>query len=115
MRIANFSTRRPVLVLVAALGLGLVAAYMSTRLRLQTAFSELLPNNDPGVVTLAKTQKRMGDLSLLLVGIRSPDPAASERYAHALTGHLLTLPKGVCEFAAYHMRDVHEFLEHRTY
>ena len=33
------------------------------------------PATIPGVVTLTRTQKRMGDLSLLLIGIRSPDHA----------------------------------------
>jgi uncharacterized protein len=82
---------------------------LASRLELRTAFSELLPNDDPGVVALAKTQKRMGDMSLLLVGIRSPDREASLRYAEHLTQQLTALPKSVCELAAYHVRDLRDF------
>ena len=54
--------------------------------KLKTAFSELLPSNDPGVIAaVPRTQKRMGDMSLLLIGVRSPDYAANLRYAEALT------------------------------
>jgi uncharacterized protein len=82
---------------------------LARRLELRTAFSELLPNDDPGVVALAKTQKRMGDMSLLLVGIRSPDRDATIRYAEHLTQKLGQLPKPVCELAAYHIRDLRDF------
>jgi uncharacterized protein len=73
---------------------------LARRLELRTSFAELLPNDDPGVVALANTQKRMGDMSLLLVGIRSPDREANLRYAEALTDKLNQLPKTVCELAS---------------
>jgi predicted RND superfamily exporter protein len=82
---------------------------LARRLELRTSFAELLPNDDPGVVALAKTQKRMGDMSLLLVGIRSPDREANLRYAEALTQQMNQLPKTVCELAAYHVRDLRDF------
>ncbi len=85
------------------------AITLARRLELRTAFSELLPDDDPGVVALSKTQKRMGDMSLLLVGIRSPDRAATLRYAEHLTQELSQLPNSVCELAAYHVRDVRDF------
>ena len=58
---------------------------------LKTAFSELLPSNDPGVVTLTRTEKRMGDMSLLLIGVRSPDYAANLRYKYGLRLELATI------------------------
>ena len=80
-----FIARRPLQVLVGALLIAGLGASLAIRLKLKTAFSELLPSNDPGVVALARTQKRLGDMSLLLIGIRSPDHEANLRYAEALT------------------------------
>jgi uncharacterized protein len=97
-------------VLVTALLLGLLGALASSRLGFRTSFAELLPDDDPGVVTLRATQKRMGDLTLLLVGVRSPDLKANERYAEALTSYLRALPPAICEFATYHVRDIHQFI-----
>jgi predicted RND superfamily exporter protein len=104
-------SRHPRLVLAATLVLLLVGGALSRRLQLRTAFSELLPNDDPGVVALHRTQKRMGDLTLLLVGVRSPDTAANERYAEALTRHLKSLPPSVSDIATYHVREVIELVE----
>jgi predicted RND superfamily exporter protein len=106
-----FVTRRPVAVLVGALVIGALAAGLASRLKLKTAFSELLPSNDPGVVALNRTSKRLGDLSLLLIGIRSPDHEANLRYAEALTQKLRQLPPNVVEIATYHVRDVRAFFE----
>jgi len=58
-----------------------VAGFLAWHLNLRTSFAELLPSGDPGVIALTKTQNRIGDLSLLLIGIKSPDKAANERYA----------------------------------
>ena len=82
-----------------------------SRLKLKTSFTELLPSNDPGVVALARTQKRLGDLSLLLIGIRSPDHEANLRYAEALTQKLRALPPTVVNLATYHVRDVRAFFQ----
>ena len=103
--------RHPARILVAALAIGLGAAAIASRLELRTAFVELLPSHDPGVVALTRTQKRMGDLSLLLVGIHSPDPAANLRYAEALTARLRALPPNVVNLATYNVRDVRAFFQ----
>ena len=50
-------------------------------------------------------------MTLLLVGVRSPDLAASERYAEALTTRLRSLPRSVVDIAAYHMRDIFGFVD----
>src|SRR4051812_31238760 len=110
-RYHDWITRRPGTVLIAALLVGILAAGLATRLKLKTAFSELLPSNDPGVVALARTQKRLGDLSLLLIGIRSPDREANLRYAEALTQKIHALPPTVVDLATYHVRDVRAFFE----
>jgi uncharacterized protein len=107
----TFVSRHPALVLSIVLVLGAIGAALASRLELKTAFSELLPSDDPGVVALARTQKRIGDMSLLLVGIHSPDPAANERYAEALTNRIRALPSNVAAIATYNVRDVRDFFE----
>jgi uncharacterized protein len=109
-RYHGWVVRHPARVLGAALLAGALATVVAARLELRTAFVELLPSHDPGVVALTKTQKRMGDLSLLLIGIRSPDRAANERYAEVLTQKLHALPPSVINLATYHVRDVRDFL-----
>jgi len=106
-----FIARRPVAVLVAAALITAGAAGLAIRLKLKTALSELLPSSDPGVVALTRTQKRLGDMSLLLVGIRSPDHEANLRYAEALTQKMRALPPSVLDIATYHVRDLREFFQ----
>jgi predicted RND superfamily exporter protein len=110
-RYCRFVSRRAGTILAAATALFVVAAALASRLELRTSFSELLPSDDPGVVALTKTQARMGDMSLLLIGVRSPDREANLRYAELLTQKLRALPKTVVEFAAYNVRDLRSFVE----
>jgi predicted RND superfamily exporter protein len=111
VRYCQFISRHAGAILIAALLLFAVAAFLASKLELKTAISELLPSDDPGVVALEKTQKRLGDMSLLLVGIRSPDRAANLRYADALTQKLQALPKSTVALATYHIRDLRGFFE----
>jgi predicted RND superfamily exporter protein len=110
-RYCRFVSRRAGTILAAAAALFVVAAALASRLELRTSFSELLPSDDPGVVALTKTQARMGDMTLLLIGIRSPDRDANLRYADLLTQKLRALPKNVVQFAAYNVRDLRSFVE----
>jgi predicted exporter len=84
---------------------------VASHLQLRTAFVELLPSHDPGVVALSRTQHRIGDMSLLLVGIRSPDKAANLRYAEDLSAKLRALPPNVVNLVTYHVRDVRDFFQ----
>ena len=102
---------RPRVVLVAAGVIFALALALASRLQLRTAISELLPTDDPAVQALERTKGRVSDLSLLLVGIRSPDRQANLRYAAALTEHLSKLPPTVVEMAAYHVRDLQQFIQ----
>jgi uncharacterized protein len=104
-------TRHPGLVLRLGFLVVVIAAALSWRLKLRTSFSELLPSQDPGVIALTKTQNRIGDLSLLLIGIRSPDKAANERYAEVLTDKLRAMPGHVVSLATYHVRDLRAFFD----
>jgi uncharacterized protein len=104
-------TRRPVLVLVLAALVGAGGTFLASKLKLKTAFVELLPSDDPGVVALAKTQKRIGDLSLLVIGVRSPDHEANLRYADELTRRLRAMPATTVQLATYHVRDLKAFFE----
>jgi uncharacterized protein len=101
----------PKLVLAAAVLTGVAGAMLASKLELRTSFSELLPSHDPGVVALERTQKRLGDMSLLLIGIHSPDPAANIRYAEALTQKIHALPDQVASLVTYQIRDVRDFFE----
>ena len=103
--------RHPVRILVAAAAIALGAAALASHLELKTAFVELLPSNDPGVVALGRTQKRMGDLSLLLIGIHSPDYAANLRYAEVLTSKLRAMPSHVVSLATYDVKDLRRFYQ----
>jgi predicted RND superfamily exporter protein len=104
-------TRRPKTILLIAGIIGLVGTVLASRLGLKTSFVELLPSDDPGVVAMARTSKRIGDMSLLLIGIHSPDPAANERYAEELTQRLRAMPKNVVALATYNVRDVRAFFD----
>ena len=110
-RYCRFVSRRAGTILAVATALFVVAAALASRLELRTSFAELLPSDDPGVVALTKTQARMGDMALLLIGVRSPDRDANLRYAELLTQKLRALPRNVVEFAAYNVRDLRSFVE----
>jgi predicted RND superfamily exporter protein len=113
-RVARYNAwiaRWPVLVLLLAGLVGTGATFLASKLKLKTAFVELLPSNDPGVVALAKTQARMGDLSLLVIGVRSPDKEANLRYAEELTQRLRAMPASVVQLATYNVRDLKSFFE----
>src|SRR4029077_16014825 len=84
--------RNPRLILAVGAVIGLVAVVLASRLQLRTSFAELLPSGDPAVQALRRAEGRVGDLTLLTVGIRSPDRAANLAYAKALTESLRTLP-----------------------
>jgi len=110
-RFQTLVARRAPLILVLVAAAAAAAAYFAAHLGLRTAISELLPSDDPGVVALHKTEERMGSLSLLLVGIHSPDPAANERYAARLTERIKALPPNLAALVAYNIRDVRDFLQ----
>jgi predicted exporter len=102
---------RPRVVIAVALLAALGAGATASRLRLRTSLVELLPTRDPAVVSLERMRARVGDMNLLLVGIRSPDRAANLRYAEALTRHLQGLPPSVCELAADNLHDLRDFFQ----
>jgi predicted RND superfamily exporter protein len=110
-RYVHWCRRRRWAILAAVVLLYAGGGWLASRLQLRTAFSELLPSDDPGVVTLAKTQQRMGDLSLLLIGVSSPDRQANLAYAELITQKLRELPPTVCALAAYHARELRTFLD----
>jgi predicted RND superfamily exporter protein len=111
VRYCQFVSRHAGAILLVTLLIFTIAAALASKLELKTAISELLPSDDPGVVALEKTQKRLGDMSLLLIGIRSTDHAANLRYADLLTQKLQALPKSTVALATYHVRDLKGFFE----
>ncbi|MGD0838766.1 MAG: MMPL family transporter [Polyangia bacterium] len=110
-RYCAFVSRHAGKILLVALLLCASAAWLAAHLELRTAFSELLPSNDPGVVALERTQARVGDMSLLLIGIHSPNLQANLSYAESLTTQLRQLPKSTVTLATYNIRDLRSFFE----
>ena len=101
--------RKPGYALLAAAVVAAVSLVLASHLQLKTAFTELLPERDPAVVNLKRAEKRVGDLNLLAVGIRSPDRAANLAYAEALTNRLRRLPPSQVSLVVYHLRDLQDF------
>lgn len=110
-RYCRFVSRRAGTILLAVLLVLIGSGLLASRLELKTALSELLPSNDPGVIALEKTQKRLGDMTLMLVGIHSPDREANLRYAEVLTDKLRALPPNVLSLATYNIRDLKSFFK----
>lgn len=100
---------KPLAVLLVAAAVATAAVWLSSRLQLRTAFTELLPERDPAVVALKRAEGRVGDLNLLSIGIRSPDRAANLAYAKALTEHLRRLPRSQVSLVVYDVRDLQAF------
>ena len=100
---------RPGLCLGVLFAVLVASAYLASRLELRSDFSELLPTSDPAVRALERTRGRVGDMNLLLLGIRSPSRDANLRYAADLTQALRQLSPGLCELAAYDLRDIMDF------
>jgi predicted RND superfamily exporter protein len=111
----RFVARRSAFILTVAVGVFVLAAALASRLELRTAFHELLPSHDPGVVALMRTQNRIPDLSLLLIGVKSPDREANLRYAETLTQKLRSLPPSVVTLATYEVKDLKSFFEHNKW
>ena len=109
VRYCAFVSRHAGKILIGAAIIFGLALWLASRLELKTAFSELLPSDDPGVVALEKTQSRIGDMSLLLIGIHSPDREANVRYADMLTQKLRQLPKSTLTLATYNVYDLKTF------
>ncbi len=97
---------------MAALFTGAGAA-IASRLQLRAGLEELLPTSDPRVGALAELERRMGQLSSLVVEIRSPDPQANRDYAARLAHRLEREP--LIERAAYGVPEVRALLEHEKW
>ena len=110
-RYCRLVTRNPYVVVVLSALVLLISLGLARRLELRTDIAELLPSDDPGVVALHKTSKRIGDMSLLLVGIHSPDKEANVRYAEAVTTRLRQLPAKTVALATYNVRDIRDFFK----
>jgi predicted RND superfamily exporter protein len=108
-RYIDWCDRKRWTIIAAWLLILLGGVLLARKLELRTSFAELLPDDDPGVKALARTQARMGDISLLLIGVGGPDRDANLRCAERLTDALNQLPKTVCEQAAYNVRDLRDF------
>lgn len=69
-----------------------LGAWRASKLQLRTNLSELLPANDPAVVVLRDTDRRMAALSSIQVVVEGPDPAQNRRYVDDLVPRLKAIP-----------------------
>ena len=98
--------------MLAAWGLVVLAGALSaSRLRLHLSFKELLPGGDPTAAALDEVERRMGDLSTLVVAIRSPSPTHSLAYAADLAPRIRALGPRLVERALYRAPDVYDYFE----
>jgi hypothetical protein len=110
----RFVSRHAGAILASTLVLFACAAFLSSKLELKTAISELLPSDDPGVVALEKTQSAWGTCRSCSSACARPTAQANLRYAERLTQKLLELPKDVVSLATYHVRDLKAFFEEQV-
>ncbi len=86
--IVDFSSARPLLVLLLSLlCLGASWGYAS-RLELRSDFLELLPRDSPGFIAYEHQLGRVGGGGSLLVIVESPDTKANERFIDAVADKL---------------------------
>ena len=86
-RYHSWIVRRPVAILIGALVIGALAAGLASRLKLKTAFSELLPSNDPGVVALIQggsfyQLENTGSGPMILMGTRTGPNSANQHISY---------------------------------
>ncbi len=87
-RIVDFSSRFPLVIMLASL-LALYGARSYTdRLELKTDFRELLPLDSPGLKAYEHQTGRLGGSASLIVVVESPDRKANERFIDDLTAKL---------------------------
>jgi hypothetical protein len=78
--VVDFSIRRPMVVILIAIGILIAAKQYTTRLELKSDFLELLPRDSPGFIAFEQQLKRMGGGASLIVIAESPDRRANERW-----------------------------------
>lgn len=87
-RLASLITRRPALIVVIAIIIGVLAFQGARRLGISQELRAMLPDHAPSVVRLDAASARLGNQSDLYVAIRSPDRAANLAFGAKLAAAL---------------------------
>ncbi len=90
--LAKWQTRRPLLVIALALLTLIPSGFAVSKLKLRTAFGELLPDDKPSVIELRRISERLASASTLTVVAESKDTALLKRWVEELTPKLRKLP-----------------------
>lgn len=94
LRLVDLQFRFPQWFLLAALLTLGPCVFVISKLKIRTAFSELLPDDKPSVVELRRVNQRLPAASTLTVVAESADTALLKRFVDELTPKLRALPKG---------------------
>ena len=107
----DFIARHAGKVLLGALVVAAVSAWLSSRLDLRTNFAELLPSKDPAVEELRRTGARIGGTQVLQVAVESPDREVNLAFAGELVARLRRQSKELVLSASYDVREERRFFE----
>jgi hypothetical protein len=93
-KLADFQTRRPILILLLAALISVVSWFFVRNLGLDSRFIALLPESSPSVQDLEAVRDRVQGLSALTVAVQSPskDVAAMRAFIGDLAKRLEALP-----------------------
>jgi hypothetical protein len=86
--LVSFILRRYRAILAVTAVLVALGAWRASKLELRTNLAELLPAQDPAVVVLRDTDRRMAALSSIQVVVEGPDPTQNRRYVDDLVPRL---------------------------
>ncbi len=111
LRVADLQIKRPILVLaLAALSL-LPAGWATSTLTLETAFSELLPENKPSVIEMHRVRERIAGASTLTVVGLGDDVEALKKLVDTLAPRIAELPPEWVVGVDSGTREVRSFFE----
>ena len=114
-RLARLMERaRWLIVLGVAVLVGL-AGWRAARLELHTNLAELLPTDDPAVVTLNEASRRLASVSSLTVVVQSPSPGANRAFVDDLVPRLRRLKEPVIEAVDFGVAEETAFFRHNKF
>lgn len=109
--LAVFQTRRPWLVLFIALATVVPSGWLASSLRVKTAFQELLPDDKPSVIELARVSQRLPSTSTLTVVAESQNTDLLKRFVDEMTPKLRALPPDLVTAVDPGPKEVQRFFE----
>lgn len=109
--VTMFQIRHPLIVLSLTLATLAPSLWAASSLKLRTAFKELLPENKPSVVELAKVNERLPSASTLTVVAESQNTELLKRFIDEMTPKLRALPADLVAGVDPGPRDAQRFFE----